>query len=156
MKASTPLAKAILEADRTYSRFNLNRDRLNTMLEVRRLAATGLEQKNIAASVGVTAGQVRRILSGQAPEPKAVSIPAYDLSDRHAKQLEHTADIALGLACRLRDEHPQLTWDALNNLDHVDLMKLAVILLAAIPIDRTKSELFAWVYDLPAATENKR
>lgn len=153
MKADTPLARGVAEADRAYCRFNLNRDRVNTMREVSRLATAGVSHKAIAGLLNISVSHVGHIVTGKATMPTAAPIPQPDLTPARAAELEHTAETALDLACRLRDEHPQLTWDALNNLGRDELMALAVILLAAIPVDSTKSELFAWVYDLPAALE---
>jgi hypothetical protein len=54
----------------------------------------------------------------------------------------------MDLACRLRDEDPQLVWEALELLDRSDLQELAVTALAALPVDSEISELFGWVEGL--------
>ncbi|AVJ50257.1 hypothetical protein I5J36_gp40 [Mycobacterium phage Mendokysei] len=61
------------------------------------------------------------------------------------------AHLVVALAGQLADEDPQLTWDYLTALPAVEVQRLLVVALAAIPTDRTIYELFAWVLNLPEA-----
>jgi hypothetical protein len=72
----------------------------------------------------------------------------FDTSPRRQSKLERTADTVLDLACRIRDEDPELTYRALEKLATSDLLEVAMIALAAIPVEATKDELFGWAEDL--------
>jgi len=48
------------------------------------------------------------------------------------------------LACRLKDEDPQLTFKALELLDEDALRELLMVALAGIPVHLTADELFGW------------
>jgi hypothetical protein len=72
----------------------------------------------------------------------------FDTSQRRQSKLERTADTVLDLACRIRDEDPEITYRALENLATPDLLEVAMIALAAIPVDATKDELFGWAEEL--------
>ncbi|AHY26957.1 hypothetical protein SEA_NAIRB_41 [Mycobacterium phage Nairb] len=61
------------------------------------------------------------------------------------------AQLVVSLAGQLADEDPHLTWDYLTALPAVEVQRLLVVALAAIPTDRTLNELFAWVANLPEA-----
>lgn len=148
MTATTPLAVAIRDATKGYSRFDKHRDRDVLRRTVTELDIRGHTANEIAVHVGLLQGQVTNILRGRIADHRPAPVNPPDLSDEHCTHLERTADAALKLACRLRDEDPQLTWDALSALNRRDLQKLAVVLLAAVPIDQPKNEIFAWVYQL--------
>lgn len=74
--------------------------------------------------------------------------PVSGLTDRDH---ERRVDLVTHLAWRLKDEDPQDVWKYLAVLDAAELQRLLMLALAAIPVDRTVDELFAWVYDLPDA-----
>lgn len=146
MPTTHPLAIAVRDADRKYSRFDRHRDRETLRRIVTQLAAQGFTNAEIAPHVGLQTKQVNHITSGRInTSHKPAPVNPRDYSDRHCRQLEHTATIAIDLACRLRDEDPQIVWDALTALNRRHLQELAVIALAAIPVNTTKNEIFAWV-----------
>jgi hypothetical protein len=72
----------------------------------------------------------------------------FDHSERRAAKLEDTVEAALDLACRIRDEDPQLVFRSLELLDRQALQELTMILLAALPLDRTKERLLGWVEEV--------
>lgn len=149
MPTTNPLILAVRDAERDYSRFDRHRDRERLRRKVTHLDKAGHSSAEIAVNVGMDASQVRRITRGAVDpthRPDPVNPP--DMSDGHCRQLERTADMVLELACRLRDEDPQIIWDTLRNLGRGDLQELAVIALAAIPVDKPKTEVFAWVYQI--------
>ena len=57
------------------------------------------------------------------------------------------------LAWRVRDEDPQQVWNYLTVLPAEEVQRLLMLALAAIPVDQTVEDMFAWVCDLPAARE---
>lgn len=61
------------------------------------------------------------------------------------------AHIVANLAAGVQDEDPSVAWDYLSSLPANELRRLMMLALAAIPIDQTVAEMFAWVTDLPAA-----
>jgi hypothetical protein len=63
------------------------------------------------------------------------------------------AALLLDLAATLQDEDPLSVWQYTASLPAVEIQRLLQLALAAIDIDRKPSELFAWVYDLPASQE---
>jgi hypothetical protein len=149
MTATTPLTVAIRKADDTYPRFDRHRDRNQLRRTVIELNTRGFTAKQISHYVGLNEQQIRHIICGRVDtghKPQPVNPP--NLSDEHCAQLERTADAALKLACRLRDEDPQLTWDALTHMGRGDLQELAVVLLAAVDITKPAREIFAWVDQL--------
>ena len=149
----TALKEAFVKAERAQSRFNAhgrNPDREAVIREVHRLTDAGVSAKAIAGIIGMSDRNVQR-LRGKTLERKPEPIPQPDLSDRHAAALEETVDVVIDLAAHLRDHHPQLVWDTLTNLRRRDLQELAVICLAGLPLHATKTELFGWVLELPAA-----
>lgn len=145
MTSNHPLAAAVRNADRTYSRFDRHRDRNTLRRIITGLGAAGHSTADIANRVNLDTKQVRRIINGQVADQRPNPINPADLTDQHCRQLERTADIAITLACRLRDEDPQIVWDALTHLDRGPLQELAVVLLAALPVNQPKNTIFAWV-----------
>lgn len=142
----TSVMDAVRTAERAYRRFDVHRDRQEAINEVRRLTEAGVSATTIAAITGVTDRTVIRMR--KAKPPQAPKRHRFDLSEDRAAVLDLQADAALELACRLHDEDPQLVWETLELLDRQPLMELCVIALAAMPIDRPKSEIFAWVEGL--------
>lgn len=63
------------------------------------------------------------------------------------------ASLLCHLAAQVQDEDPHKVWDYLTVLPAVELQRLLQLALAAIPVDRTITEIFGWVYDLPATKE---
>ena len=148
-----PIKAALKTADHNYRRFDDNRDADLRRDRINLMAANDMPIADIADKLDLSITHVRRIKNGQfeVSTPQPVARP--DLSDEHCWQLEGTVDTALELACRLRDEDPQIVWDALSALDRRELQEFAVIALAGLPIDHTKQQLFGWVYDLAAGNE---
>ncbi len=71
-----------------------------------------------------------------------------DAHDRRAELIGH-------LAWRMKDEDPAAVWRYLTVLPADELQRLLMIALAAIPVDRSMDELFAWVEALPDARFEK-
>jgi hypothetical protein len=148
------IRECVKQADRAYRRFDIDRDRQEVIAEVKRLTDAGLSASTIGDLVGLTSRSVVRIRAelrgGAVYEPIKVDIP--DVDDKKVRRLEQTVDVAIELACRLRDEHPQIVWDALNKMDQDQLLELSMVVLAGLPIyEKSKYQLFDWVLDLPAA-----
>ena len=133
---------AIKEGRKEYRRFDWNRDREETIAEIHRLTEAGVSASTIGRLIGMSDRNVQRIRSKDNQEPERA---AFDRSPRRAQQLDRTADAVLDLACMLRDEDPQLIWDILCRLERQPLQEMAVIALAAIAVDRPKTELFEWI-----------
>lgn len=149
MPSSHPLGMAVTDAGRKYRRFDNYRDRNVLRSIILDLDAQGYDSTYIATSVRMEAKQVRRIIVGDVDTShKPAPINPRNLTPDNCRRLERTADIALDLACKIRDEDPQIIWDILESLHRNHLQELAVILLAAIPIHQPKSEVFAWVYQI--------
>lgn len=121
---------------------------------VRHLALVGHSESQIAVAVGVSDRTVARI-KHLGLESERPTLPTSAVTDERAEQLERTAALVSHLAFLLRDEDPNLLWGFLSRLDRGQLQELAVVALAAIPIDATTDELFAWVNALPAAIEDR-
>jgi hypothetical protein len=64
------------------------------------------------------------------------------------------ANLLAELAAQVQDEDPHRVWEYLTVLPAVELQRLLQLALAAIPVDRTMSEVFGWVLRLPAAQED--
>jgi hypothetical protein len=64
---------------------------------------------------------------------------------------EGRAHLVGNLASRVQDEDPHVIWDYLTALPAVELQRLLMVALAAIPVDQTVREMFGWVCELPAA-----
>ena len=133
---------AIKEGRKEYRRFDWNRDREETIAEIHRLTEAGVSAATIGRLIGMSDRNVQRIRSKYSTEPARAS---FDRSPARAQQLDRTADAVLDLACMLRDEDPQLIWDILCRLERQPLQEMAVIALAAIAVDRPKTELFEWI-----------
>lgn len=150
-----PLKAAIKTAEHAYRRFDANRDADTRRQQIKTLDATGMAMPDIAGQLGISVTHARRIKNDlfdvAAPEPPRRT----DSSAERCWQLEETVDTALDMACRIRDEDPQIVWDALDQLNRRQLQEFAVILLAGLPIDQTKHQLFGWVYDLTGSTETE-
>lgn len=149
MVTKSPLTQAIRNADYAYGRFDAHRDRHIIRRKIVQLHNAGYQSTEIAATVGVSAETVRRTVKG-AIDPTQMPAPIQrpEWTDEDCAALELTVNAALRLAARVRDDDPQIVWDALTQLGRHDLQKLAVVLLAAVPIHQTKNQIFDWVYNI--------
>lgn len=140
-----PVPQAVADAEKDYRRFDTNRERLEQVDEIHRLTKAGVSATAIAVIVGMSDRNVQRI-RGELPAPKRWY--RFERSERRAAKLEQTVEAALDLACRIRDEDPQLVFRSLELLDRQALQELTMILLAALPLDRTKEDLLGWVQEV--------
>lgn len=138
-----PAPHAVAKAERQYR--SRDDERAALIKEVHRLTAAGVSAMTIASLLGLSDRTVQRLRG--APFP-ARGWYQFDTSPRRQSKLERTADTVLDLACRIRDEDPELVFRSLENLNTPDLLEVAMIALAAIPVDTTKDELFKWTEDL--------
>jgi len=135
-----PVPQAVANAEKDYRRLDCDR---NTVVdEVHRLTKAGVSAKAIATLVGMSDRQVQRIRGFEASPNRWYQ---FDRSEIRSERLERTAAAALDLACRIRDEDPQLVFRSLDLMERHTLMELTMILLAAFPIDLTVDEIFEWV-----------
>lgn len=139
------LALAVTEAEADIYQYDRDVDRYQLAAAVQRMTRTGSSASELGHHFRKSSRSIHRIRLVEVPE-----IPAHNphVSDERAAELEATVKAAVDLSCRLRDENPRITWDALSKLDRQRLQELAVVLLAAVPIDRSITEMFAWVYPL--------
>lgn len=150
---ATTISEAMRRADINYWRFDRDRDNRERNQRITRMAGEGFTDEEIAVALRISSRHVKRIRNGYQTTLPTIAVTRPDLSEQRCADLEDAADTALTLACRLRDDDPQIIWDTLTALTRGQLQELAVVMLAAIPIDRTKSELFGWVTDLAPTTE---
>lgn len=61
------------------------------------------------------------------------------------------AHIVANLAADVQDSDPAVVWQWLTALPADELQRLMMIALAAVPVEQTVAEMFAWVTELPAA-----
>lgn len=132
---------------RELAHYDNKRDVYERRTRVQNLAKTGHTQRQIAVITGMDKRQVHRELTAP-PPPQRPRLYSSAVSDKRVRQLEETADLALNLAAILRDEDPTLIWGTLTRLGHRRLQELAVIALAAIPVDQTRDQLLGWVSQL--------
>ena len=64
---------------------------------------------------------------------------------------ERRATIVTDLACQLRDYDTRIVWDYLTALSPLELQRMLMIALAAVPVDSSMQNTFRWVMDLPIA-----
>lgn len=124
---------------------------------IQQMTRDGMCARAIADVEGVTTRNVVRHRSMPTPPDNVIPLPPPPdaISDERAAELEVAADIVIDLAVRLQEENPLLTWDVLERMERRQLQELAVLCLATVNLDLPKSELFAWVLDLPAAKEEQ-
>lgn len=77
-------------------------------------------------------------------------VPVTGLQDQ---DFEDRVWLVSDLACQLQDQDPKLVWDFLTCLPAAELQRLLMVLLAALPVDKTAKELWGWVMSLPVALE---
>lgn len=139
---SKSVTTAVRKAERAYRRFDSGRDRTELLGEVHRLTKAGVSASTIARVVGMSDRQIQRLRATTAEQQEWFK---FDQSQRRQAKLEATALAALELACRLRDEDPQLVWMSLEAMERQAMQELTMILLAAAPVDRTVDQIFDWV-----------
>lgn len=61
------------------------------------------------------------------------------------------ARLVANLAEQVQDADPSVVWDYLTALPANELQRMAMIALAAIPVDQTVEQMFGWVCALPSA-----
>lgn len=145
--------KPLREARSELKHFDTNRDLYERRDRVHHLTRLGLSEEEISLAIGLSDRGVARHRA-KPPSPQRPRL--YDgasVSDDRAADLEGGVELVLQLATILRDEDPALVWGSLIRLDRRKLQELAVIALAAIPVDQTRQQLYAWVSGLPAAQE---
>jgi len=135
-----PAPQAVANAEKQYR--SRESERAASIEEVQRLTAAGVSAMAISTLLGMSERNVQRLRGEQLPTRGWYQ---FDTTLRRQSKLERTADTVLNLACRIRDEDPELVYRALDNLDRENLLEVAMIALAAIPVDVTKDELFGWV-----------
>lgn len=141
------LTHLIKQAEKEYWRFDRNRNRTVQRRQIMQLYQIGWAPADVAATIGCSSRQIHHITAHTAPDgPETPFQP--DLSDERVTELEHIANLGLELACRLRDQDPQIVSDVIAALTPAQHHDLTMALLAAIPTDQTKKQLYSWVYDL--------
>lgn len=55
------------------------------------------------------------------------------------------------LAEQIQDRDTAVVWDVLTAVPAAELQRLLMLALAAVPIDKSLNEIYAWVCDLPAS-----
>jgi hypothetical protein len=61
------------------------------------------------------------------------------------------ARLVANLAEQVQDADPSVVWSYLTALSATELQRMAMIALAAIPVDQTVEQMFSWVCELPSA-----
>lgn len=146
MSKTMSVAGAVRQAEKKYLGIERFQDRQFTLSEIRRLADAGVSNPVIAQLVGMSVRNVDRIRAGKVEQPTPPAVDyRFDRRQDRAEKLERMVQDSFDLACRLRDEDPQLVYHSLTLLDVQRLRELVMIGLAAMPIDRPISEVFAWV-----------
>ena len=65
---------------------------------------------------------------------------------------ERRAAIVTDLACQMRDYDTGIVWHYLTAAPAVELQRMMMVALAAVPTDRTLRDTFGWVCELPVAS----
>ena len=107
---------------------------------------------NCLRDVGIKAGRYRyhqmdTALRFRCPMSDMLLPPEGDSPAAFEKRAKLVAD----LACHLQDQDPGAVWHYLTALTGGELQRLLMVALAAVPVDRTETELWGWVELLPAA-----
>jgi transposase len=142
---------ALRESRHDIAQFDRHRDRFDRRTQVNRLDRINMPGSEIAARLGVTERTVERDRQRNRAEgvPQRPRLYNPELADdQRVAELEAATDLALRLAAVLRDEDVTIVWGALSRLDRRKLQELAVIALAAIPVDHTPTQLLGWVTEL--------
>lgn len=64
---------------------------------------------------------------------------------------EDRAGLITDLAWQVQDSDPHVVWEYLTALPAAELQRLLMFSLAALPVDKTVHETWAWVKQLPTA-----
>ena len=131
--------KAIDKAEIEYRQLDSERYKLHC--EVHRLTRAGVSAMAIATLLNISDRQVQRIRGGQEPPQRFYE---FDTSEKRQRELERTAHAVIDLACRLKDEDPQLVFKALELMDEDTLRELLMVALAGMPVHLTADQLFGW------------
>ena len=131
--------KAIERAEVQYRQLDSERYKLHS--EVHRLTKAGVSANAIGGLLNISERQVQRIRAAGVPTQRFYE---FNTSEARASELDRTVNAVLDLACRLKDEDPQLTFKALELLDEDALRELLMVALAGIPVHLTADELFGW------------
>ena len=151
------LARAYERSGRMISRRDDALEVANRATRARALVRTGRTHAEIATLIGVSERVVDRYLSeSRATEtPEVPKLPdPRRISDTRAAEMEQMVDLAMTLVGELRDGDPVRVWLTLDGLKPRRLMELTVVALAMVPDDRSRDDLLAWVYRLPAAHQD--
>lgn len=70
-----------------------------------------------------------------------------------ADAYQHRATIVTHLATLLRDQDPAHTYAWLTTQPHHELVRLMVVACAAIPTHQRLSQIYEWIYQLPAGKQ---
>ena len=65
---------------------------------------------------------------------------------------ERRAAIITDLACQMRDCDTGIVWDYLTAAPSIELQRMMMVALAAVPTDKTLRDTFGWVCALPVAS----
>lgn len=141
---------ALHESRRELEHFDNHRETYERRDRVHHLTRIGMGVDEIATKIGIVDRTVHRDRTRPAA-PQRPRLYSSVVSDERAAQLEETADLALRLAVALKEEDPTIVWGGLTRLDRRRLQELAVIALAAIPVDVPISQLLGWVAELREA-----
>ena len=144
---------AITASRRELAHYDRTRETREQHFRVRHLASVGNSDAETAVMLGICDRTMHRIRHREPPAPHRPALPHPD-DDARAAELDDTAQFVLNLACLLHEEDPNLVWGALSRLTRRQLQELAVVALAAIPINGwSATELFDWIHNLPAAAQ---
>jgi hypothetical protein len=138
-----PLPQAVANAEKAYK--SRESERAANIAEVHRLTAAGVSAMAISTLLGMSERNVQRLRGEALPSRGWYE---FDKGTRRQSKLERTADDVINLACRIRDEDPELVYRSLENLATPELLEVAMIALAAIPVHVTKDEIFGWVEEV--------
>lgn len=145
---------ALKTARSELAHFDKHRERYERRDRVHHLTKIGMTNREISSTMGILERSVDRCRS-MPPVPERPRL--YDgasASDKRVAELESAASLTLHLAAVLHEEDPTVVWGTLIRLSPRQVQEIAVIALAAIPVDMTESQLLGWVNELPAAKED--
>jgi len=131
--------QAIDKAEMHYRQIDSERYKMHC--EVHRLTRAGVSAMAIATLLGISDRQVQRIRGSEEPLQKLYK---FDTSEKRVRELDRTINAVLDLACRIKDEDPQVVFKALELLDENALRELLMVALAGMPVHLTAEELFGW------------
>jgi hypothetical protein len=131
--------KAIDKAEVQYRQLDSERYIVHT--EVHRLTKSGLSAKTIGDLLSISERQVQRIRGSEEPPQRFYE---FNTSDSRVRDLDRTINAVLDLACRIKDEDPQIVFKTLELLDEDALRELLMTALAGMPVDMTPEQLFGW------------